>query len=387
MVETLITTVEAGLTRILHLALGWRHPAVADQAALVATPVEHLPSGALVFVTSDSNLWEWDPDSEALVSALVLQSTQLPPTARGRWLKVVTPWSYGAGGINLAQRQDGYLRAIETYSSDDGPEAAIERVSSYLPSCMVQFTGDEPESLSNIPGTFYRDVLSFTLLIMSQNLRYAPNATQGPRDSVEALDDPGVYRIIGDVRRVLHGLSFVSGLMNVERIEVGGSELGFEDLDRRVYVWQLAVKVRASYEITDEDLVAPALRLQPALTECWPLAKFDKLNYVAVGGGFDEGPGPGLTRTIEATIAIVGGAGCSAPLLSHTFLADSDTYRDLSPLGVWTFTPVAAGAPPPPLISGQLRVAKTRSDATAILSDVALCSFSVPYGDPIDLTP
>ncbi|MEK9726056.1 MAG: hypothetical protein VW405_21570, partial [Rhodospirillaceae bacterium] len=68
-----------------------------------------------------------------------------------------------------------------------------------------------------------------------------------------------------------------------------------------------------------------------------------------------------------------------------TFTAERDTYRDLSTAGTWTFTAVAAGAPQPALASGRMRVAVTRTDSSGVLGDMALCSFSIPYGDAFDI--
>lgn len=383
-VESLFADVEDGLTGLIRLGLGWRLPPVADTGALVALPVVELPPMALVFVQSQSQLWTWDPDSQAAVTASTLQSSALPPTARGRWLRIETAWTHGAGGPNLGKKATGYLRSVETYACDDGPEAALERVTSYLPGVLVQFVGDELESLDLRPGSLYWSVLNFKLLILSCNLRAAPNATQGPRDAAEAADDPGVYRIVGDLRRLLHGQAFTSGLAGVERIEVVSSELAFEGDDRRLYVWAMDVRVRASYSIEDEDLTEFEIRAQPELTECWPAQAFDRNNYVASGGGLSEGAGPGLSRTIDATVAVVGGASIAANALAVTFAPSKWTYRDLLASGVWSFTEVDADATAPAQVSGSLRVARTLTDATGIVRDQALCSFSIPYGPPIE---
>jgi hypothetical protein len=175
-------------------------------------------------------------------------------------------------------------------------------------------------------------------------------------------------------------VSGVFGVTGVERVEIGPSSLAFEDYERRLFVWTMGVTIRASFQIEDEDLEDAAIRLQPALTENWPALTWDKDNYISRGGGLDEGAGAGLSRTIDETIAKVGSTAVSAAAQLVTFTAERDTYRDLSPAGVWTFTAVAVGASQPPLVSGRLRVAVTRTDASGIVGDMALCSFSIPYG-------
>jgi len=379
--ENYISTIEAAICRIARLGLGWRCPAVADLTALVAVDATVLSDGAMAYVTSEANIYEWAIDSTATVDgSTVLASITLDPSARGRWLKVLTIWTFGAGGTNLAKKQTGYLRAVEPYASmetsqgeDDG---ILSRIAAQTPSVCVQFVGDEIESYDNQPGTLYSATLGIKLIIASSNLRAAPAAVRG--DGVS--DDPGVYRIIGDLRRLFGGLSFDNGIEGVERIEIGGSELISELEDRRVYIWGLDLIVKASFAIEDEDLAVDGeIWVQPKLTEFWPLTKWDKLNYIATGGTLS---GSGLTRTVDATTGLIGGSAISFAASSVTLPASKDTYRDLDPSTGWYFTSVDIGSPQPPIVAGRLRVAVSRTTATDIEMDAGLCSFSAAYVSP-----
>ena len=387
--ETLIGDAEAGLVRLIQLGLGWRYPVRANLTALAAMDVLVLNDGALVYVTSESAVYEWLTFSVSAVSSPTVIAPASPPAGKtnGRWHKVVTDWTYGAGGTNLGQKTTGYLKAVEAYSVDEGPDAAIERVFGKTPSVLVQFTGDAPVSDSGLRGAFYKTTLNFQLLIITANLRGRVNATQGPPVQLtdEASSDPGAYRIIGHLRRLLCGVSGVFGVAGIERIEIGPTSLAFEDYDQRLYVWTMNVMMKGSFQIEDEDLEDAALRIQPALTENWPAVTWDKNNYISRGGGLDEGVGTGLSRTVDETIAKVAGTAVSVAATPVTFSASSDTYRDLSTAGTWTFTAVAVGAPQPALASGRMRVAVTRTDASNVLGDMALCSFSIPYGDAFDI--
>ena len=387
--ETLIGDAEAGLVRLIQLGLGWRYPVRANLTALAAMDVLVLNDGALVYVTSEGAVYEWLAFSVSAVSSPTVIAPASPPAGKtnGRWHKVVTDWTYGAGGTNLGQKTTGYLKAVEAYSVDEGPDAAIERVFGKTPSVLVQFTGDAPISDSGLRGAFYKTTLNFQLLIITANLRGRVNATQGPPVQLtdEASSDPGAYRIIGHLRRLLCGVSGVFGVAGIERIEIGPTSLAFEDYDQRLYVWTMNVMMKGSFQIEDEDLEDAALRIQPALTENWPAVTWDKNNYISRGGGLDEGVGTGLSRTVDETIAKVAGTAVSVAATPVTFAASSDTYRDLSTAGTWTFTAVAVGAPQPALASGRMRVAVTRTDASNVLGDMALCSFSIPYGDAFDI--
>lgn len=387
--ETLIGDAEAGLVRLIQLGLGWRYPVRADLTALAAMDVLVLNDGALVYVTSEGAVYEWLTFSVSAVSSPTVIAPASPPAGKtnGRWHKVVTDWTYGAGGTNLGQKTTGYLKAVEAYSVDEGPDAAIERVFGKTPSVLVQFTGDAPVSDSGLRGAFYKTTLNFQLLIITANLRGRVNATQGPPVQLtdEASSDPGAYRIIGHLRRLLCGVSGIFGVAGIERIEIGPTSLAFEDYDQRLYVWTMNVMMKGSFQIEDEDLEDALLRIQPALTENWPAVTWDKNNYISRGGGLDEGVGTGLSRTVDETIAKVAGTAVSVAATPVTFSASSDTYRDLSTAGTWTFTAVAVGAPQPALASGRMRVAVTRTDASNVLGDMALCSFSIPYGDAFDI--
>lgn len=388
-VESLIGDCEAALVRLISLGLSWRYPAKANLTALAAMDVVVLTDGALCYVTSEGAVYEWLAYSTTAPSSPNVIAANSPPTGKsnGRWHKVVTDWTYGAGGTNLGAKATGYLKAVAAYSTDDGPDTAIEMVFGKTPSVLAQFTGDTPKSDSGLRGSFYKTELAFQLLIITANLRGRATATQGPPTQLtdEASTDPGAYQIIGGLRRLLCGVSGVFGVTGVERVEIGPSSLAFEDYERRLFVWTMGVTIRASFQIEDEDLEDAAIRLQPALTENWPALTWDKDNYISRGGGLDEGAGAGLSRTIDETIAKVGSTAVSAAAQLVTFTAERDTYRDLSPAGVWTFTAVAVGASQPPLVSGRLRVAVTRTDASGIVGDMALCSFSIPYGEPFDV--
>ena len=378
-VETLIGNVEAALVRLVRLGLGVRYVS-ADLAALAVYPVAGAADGELRFVTAAGAVFEWLPYSALAADGLVIVAPSSPPSGKvnGRWHKVITSWTYGAGGVNLGAKLSGFLRSVEAYSSDDGTDAAIEKVFGRTPSVLVQFTGDDPQPLSNLPGTFYKNALSFQLLVINSNLRGVAAGTQGSRVAADA--DPGAYATIGQIRKLICGVSPDSGIADVERIEIGPARLEFEDAERRLFVHSLAVTVRASFSVEDEDLVAAEIWAQPQLAGVGEADSFDRANYVASGCDVDYSD-DAFTFTVRAGIAVVSGVSVAAEATPHTFVA-GDTYRDLGTDGTWTFTHVPAYADPPPVTPGCLRVAVTRADADRVFADLPLCSFSVPFWSP-----
>jgi len=380
--ETFINDCERGLTRIIRLGLLERYTA-ANLTALSA--FQTMSHGALCYVTSESAVYEWDSYSTATANgSTVIASSTLPAgKTNGRWLKIITDWTYGAGGTNLGAKSTGYLRSVEAYSGDDGPEDAITRVYARFPSVLVQWTGDDPKADSVLPGTFYKDTVSFNLMIATSNNRKPNATTQGSPFSGE---DPGAYRVIGDLRRLIAGIADRSGISGVERIEFGAARLMYEDLEDRLFIHLMQVRCMGSVEITDEDLEAASIVVQPDLAGNKRDESFDASNYVARGANLDEGEGTGLSRNIVETVAVIGGVAVSVAETAVTFTADSDTYRDLGSDGNWTFTAVSSGAAEPSLTDGLLRVAVTKTDSNSVLSDQALCHFAVPYGDSFTIS-
>jgi hypothetical protein len=64
---------------------------------------------------------------------------------------------------------------------------------------------------------------------------------------------------------------------------------------------------------------------------------------------------------------------------SITYTASKDTYLDITPLGVTTYTAVANGATAPALATNNLRVAKIVSSATAITSVTMIAKYRELY--------
>jgi len=369
----MIADVEAGLVRLIRLGLGFRYSA-ANLTALAAVAGGE---GRLVYVTG-SGLYEWIP----YVTTSANGSTVIAATgfSAGRWVKVSSTWTLGAGGTAVGSITTGPLVVVEAYSSDEGADATLDKCIGTTPSVLLQFTGDNPQSISTLPGTFYKNSLTFKLLILTTNLRGKAAGTQG-----SISGDTGAYPLIGSLRRLLCGVSTDSGIDGIERIEVGAASLLNADADRRNFCHEMQVTVRASFSIDDEDLDDAAIRIQPEVID-FQTKEFDVRNFIASGGGFTEAiRGAGLTRTITATVAKISGVAVSAAETTRTFTPQTQTYRDLTPAGAWVFSEVALGADAPALVAGRLRVSVTSTDSSGLVTDRPLCSLSIPFGDPIDI--
>ena len=143
--------------------------------------------------------------------------------------------------------------------------------------------------------------------------------------------------------------------------------------------------MRASFQIEDEDLEDAALRIQPALTENWPATTWDKNNYISRGGVWTKATG--LASHARWTRRLQRSPGLPSP---------PPRPRLRSPRRA---TPIATSRPPAHGPSPQSRAgpaacaspwpAARRRDShrcPGIVGDMALCSFSIPYGDAFDIS-
>ena len=104
----------------------------------------------------------------------------------------------------------------------------------------------------------------------------------------------------------------------VEAVESANLRPAFGDYDQRLYVWTMNVMMRASFQIEDEDLEDAAMPRNQR-TENWPAATWDKTTIRAAGSG--RRAGRSGSRTIDETIAKVGGTAVSAAAQLVTFTA------------------------------------------------------------------
>ena len=278
----------------------------------------------------------------------------------------------------MASKASGYLLTTDAYSDAGDADQLIDVTLANIPAVLVTFEGSSPSALSNIPGTYYRDDLSFSIIVLTSNLSGGAAATQG---SPIAGDAPGAYRVIGDLRRLI--TSNTRNLASfVERAEIGEVRREFADLERRVECHSMKVTLRTSWFIEDEDLVDVAIQAQPQIVG--PAKPFDAQNYVASGCTIDDGAG--LSRILAAGTSVIGGAVVASPSGAVVFAPDSDVYRDLDTNGVWHLTDVPAYSDAPTLAPGRLRVAFTRTSASDVIADIQLCSFATDFGDAFDVT-
>jgi hypothetical protein len=383
-IRSMITTAEETLLSVLELGLKRRLPPVADVAALRGAFTQKLLGHrALVYVTAEQRVYRYDKYSIQADDGLgVVAPTPTPPA--GRWIRVSVPWTYGPNlNAPLQSRTAGYAKTVLLYRGDEVSEEMLVKADGHTPLILIEWLGDAPKPQSLLPGALYRDELLFSLLLASYCGRNSNTNTWGSPLAAESTEDPGINRLIGDVRYLLAGIQL--GIPGIVHVELGDCRKVEEDLEDRLFIYSQGIVVRVGVNIRDEDL--DPLRIQGTLklTDHEP-PRFDPKNYVSQGYLFAEGIGPGFTRSYEPGIAFIDGTVVASTPAPRTFAADRDTYRDLLPDGSFLYSEVPSGVVPPSS-PGALRIAVTRTDGSGVVSDRFLCSTSYSISAPYPIVP
>ena len=376
--------IEKELTQVLRLAF-LRRGTVADLAALAALDVGRYSDLDLVFVTSESRVYQLSLLSGAASSPpdVITPGTPTSKYPRARWLRVTSGATYGPNaGAPLHGRSQGILRAVALYAGEGGADAQHALCMGTVPSLMIDEDGESVSPLSaGYPGSLYRVELRFALMIFTADLRGAPDSILSTTAGAESP-----AHIIGQIRKVLAGMSGDSlGLEGVDRIEIGDAVLVGEDATERKYVYSAGLTVLAFVVNPDEDLSGLVIDAEPQLSDSPPMGRFDPSNFIALG--YFLSPVASLTGQIEPGVATVAGAAVASSPAPHTFTADRDTYVDLNGDGSVTYSEVPLDADPPAQAAGTLRLGAARTDSTGITAWTTLCSVAQTFRSSYQVAP
>lgn len=379
-----INVVEQALVDLLQLAFWRRLPPLTNLAALKARSVGAVGAGELIYITAESRLYRWIDFSTSVDDGLNVIEPSVFPTGqvKGRWHRVSSSVTYGPDSTAMLQsKPTAVCSAVLHYRGDETYEDFVEHAYGKNPCMFLKWMGDAPEPKSaGFRGSLYRNVHSFMLFLGSQCLRSGEGASWGSPIAAEAALDPGINAMIGEARFVLAGVE--TAVDGIEFVEIGPARQVHENLEERVFVYSLELKVQTSHTNEDLDLIPALVEVQPKWSsDAQGASGFDPRNYVLSGLELDLAAG--LTQTIEAGTAIIGGVSVTSAQSSVTLAASQDTYRDLRPNGTWELSAVDVGSDPPPITSGNLRIAVTRTDAAGVVLDMWLAAHSIDLEPPI----
>ncbi|HZU84109.1 MAG TPA: phage protein Gp37 [Polyangiaceae bacterium] len=258
--RTAATLIERALFNAINRALRVRLPPVADVAALRAAPTRGASAGG--YVRSD-----YEPVFVAAAGVCYEWSTAA--TAPDDGDQVIRPNDAGATGRWIRTEstvQTGYVRAVRLYEGEQSEDEILTRLLGQWPAVVIRWESARHEPRSQISGALYRYETDFDVWAVSSNLRGGalPEAVVGSPVAGEAVVDPGVNAMIGDIKRVLAGRSGEElGQPGIAYCEIGKEEPVYRSLAERRFVYALGVRVHATVQNPDDDdVTVDSLQLQ-----------------------------------------------------------------------------------------------------------------------------
>ena len=369
---------EIALQQFIAFAMRARLATVANVAALRAVATVDLNGGStiadeitsLVPVTAEAVCFLWDGYNLGTDDGVnVIQPTDRPASG-GRWLRTT------------AALTGGYLQAVRIYQGETTlDEITAKLLGQAAPAVLVKWIEDDHRYGGGDPGGVYKYVPTFELWASSKNLRADNSALIGSRIATEAAADPGVHRIIGDLKVLFAGPNL--GIDSVDFCQIGKSSPVLQQLSERRFIHKLVVKVYATLQNPDLDDVTPSeMTLQPTIGQLDASAdNFDPANYVI--SGLTVPVASGLTQTVAAGEAIILGVDVTPTATANTFTASSTTYRDLSNTGAWAFVTVPLGEDEPAVTANSLRIGVTTTDANNVTDDYIVAATRANLGNPM----
>jgi hypothetical protein len=232
--------IEEALRDQILLALGRRLQPAQTLAALAADPSSALADDDLRFVIEAAFTYRWRRAETAPPDgALVVAPTDLAPGKPGRWMRTTSTVA------------TGYLDRCELYNEDIDEGTMQERLFSKKPAVLLTFDGARHKPVSNRAGALYWYIASYSLLVISTNMRGGAAAFHGSPRAAEAM--PGTAAMLGDLKAILAGSNL--GIDDVERVEIGDERPVIVALAKRTVVEQLTITIWSSIRNEDSDLV------------------------------------------------------------------------------------------------------------------------------------
>jgi len=387
------TLLENLLRDVILQALGERMAAVDSVEALrlVATRAE---SGSqrndddIIPIVEDDAVtasYRWSSGSTADDDgAAVIKPTDVS-SGPGRWLM----WTSGVRFAPTVGGNSKYLHEIETgpvrrvIVLDRALSDAEEKELLYgiTPAVVIEATEDDPEDLDLNVGARWLNNYTFTIQVISQNLRDRREAAQGDEDEI------GANAIDGAIRALVAGNALTPAQSEIRAIRSGRAFNSVSASGQRRVIRQRSYIV----QVTEENPAAPndtvsaaEVDLQSEMTDLNDQpAPFDMDNHVITGMAVNFGAG--LSKTVSEGIAILDGDEVAYEGELHSFTANTKTFRDLNSDGTMTFVEADLLDADPPVTDGAMRIGVTLTDNDGVVDDRFIAAIRTPYGNPQEI--
>lgn len=366
------TQVEVALQTTIALGIQKRitFATVALLKALPSVTVNHL---ALAYTTATAQVWQFNRFSQAAASSSVLVPDDAPTA--GRWL------------LTASTSSSGYLNIVTLYDGEPDEDSVLQWLFGQVPNVIIVWEGDDytPKS-GGSPGALYRVPMRFSIWAISRNLRGQQQGITGSQIASEAAVDPGVNRILGDLRRYLAGSDLNQDGVNYVEI-VSADRVLSSKTKNRGHVYRLSVVAYTTIHNTvadDADNPAVALDRVDAALE-WARqpgadASVYPDDYLISGALIVSGPNT-LDGVWSSGTAVIGGASVAFGVGEYTMPGTGATFRYIDAAGDWYFAEGDATGELPPLpTAGAVLIGCTITEFNSVVLDVLLSSYLITSG-------
>ncbi len=375
-----LSQVELALKNTILLAVGQRiGPTGANVAWATTTALKVLPQAGirndeLAFVSSKGFTYQFDRFSSLADDGnLVIAPTDAAAT--GRWIQTTSTVS------------SGYAKQVRIHTGREEYSLMLAKANATRPSIHILFDQVRSYNRSLSIGALYQMAADYKIRSISSNLRGGSQGVDG--SFVPSETDPGTHQMCGDIIAAVAGSQL--NQTGVVYSQIDGERVVESPEEGRLIVEEIRATV--FYTVHQPDIDSVVLDSLGGLTIQRKLlgggSPYDSNNVVTLG--YTIPIGSGFAKTPVTGTAVIGGAVVSSSPTSHTFSANSDTYRDLHTDGTFSYTTVANGGPAPALVytgplANTLRVGVTVTDGSGIIYDAMLASSLINF-QAVDILP
>lgn len=356
-----------------------------------ASSTSALTPNALRYVTAALTCYRWDETSSAADDgASVVKPDDVDSSNPGRWRKATTSTLRLVDGTRINQATSGYLRNVVYYNGERSEDEFERRIYGQRPCVVVDFLDRQKIRKSTQQGGAAWATYRFQIDCISFCARPDERGFRGSFVTSESTVDPGAWAMAEDIEQILDGATGDDlGVDAISHCKVGALDVVENDLTGRKAVVSLDLEVYATIGKRDVDasaLTGLSVQLETGIVR--PAGEDVDADNVIISGlrifagsGLSHAPTNGSAKIDGETVTVSGAA-------LHTFTANAVTYRDLATDGTFTYVEAALGDDEEPDVTdGCLRIGRTITDSSSVVSDALLAPTLRSFGDPFTIAP
>ena len=202
--------------------------------------------------TGRDPIWAWYRFLNEPETPTQIRPDDVPAGDPGMWVQQVLPEVACCGTVR-------YLAHVEYCAAQVSMKELWNRCRGKTPAVFISPVGDEP-SMETQSNAFRKLDIRYQIRAMSANWRAGVTARMKPPIKDYEIEDPGTYRTLGDIRRILiHDNTLSIKKYGVEKVVLGNIRTSYEKSAERIICDTMDVRV-ITYPYTSNtpcEIVSP----------------------------------------------------------------------------------------------------------------------------------